>query len=319
MSPAFSVGPALKNWFASRWFAPRRRPLRAVKKSPFYRLPLSLEQLEDRTVPAGASLNQWSNLGAAWQNGNLNQNSAALLEGDSVPYQDLFNGLNVGPGNNYVFTIQWETTNSGLHALDYLTSYDYTWNGGSGSGTTVDGHALDGSGLPMSTPFTTFQVPTDPNINSGPASNFMINGRTPVGSPTNPPNQFVRMYGATLTGVSGYMTYPLVGNSFQTLSFSFTTAPTASVPNPVSNPVLLWGGHIASQLDWGPGSGAANISGSPYHMSQQGLTLNGVRQRRRVPGSRAPGRRGHLPHHPRGQQGCQPDFAKPELRLHEHP
>jgi hypothetical protein len=205
MSPAFSVGSALKNWFASRWFAPRRRPLRAVKKSPFYRLPLRLEQLEGRTVPAAPtfaalSASQWSNLGAAWQNGNLNQNSATLLEGDSVPYRDVFNGLNVGPGNNYVLTIQWQTTNSSLHALDYLTSYDYTWNGGSGSGTTVDGHALDGSGLPSSTPFTTFQIPIDPNINSGPASNFMINGRTPVGSPTNPPNQFFTMYGATVVG-----------------------------------------------------------------------------------------------------------------------
>src|SRR5262249_30560573 len=32
--------------------------------------------------------------------------------------------------------------------------------------------------------------------------------------------------------------------------------------------VLTWGGHIASQLDWGPGNGAGTISGSPYHMSQ---------------------------------------------------
>jgi uncharacterized repeat protein (TIGR01451 family) len=272
MSPAFPVGFALKNQLASRWFRPRR-PLRALEKPPCYRL--RLEQLEDRTVPAAADLHQWSNVGANWQNGNLNHNQAILLEGDSVPYQDQFNGLSVGPRNNYVFTIQWQTTNMGKHALDYLTSYDYTWNGGSGTGSSVDGHALDGTGLPSSTPFTTFQIPIDPNINSGPPSNFMINGRTPVGSPTNPPDQFFTMYGATLTGVFGYTTYPLTGTTTQTLSISFTTAPTASVPNPVSNPVLLWGGHIASQLDWGPGSGAGSISGSPYHMSQESLTLNG--------------------------------------------
>jgi hypothetical protein len=223
-----------------------------------------------------ASLGQWSNLGAAWIHGDLNPSKATLLEGDSVPYQDQFSSLNVGPGNNYVFTFQWQTTNSSLHAQDYVTSYDYTWHGGSGSGTTVDGHELDGTGLPSSTPFTTFQIPTDPNINSGPASNFMINGHTPVGSPTNPPNQFVTLYGATLTGISGYMTYALTGTTFQTLSISFTTAPTGSVPDPVSNPVLLWGGHVASQLDWGPGSGASGIPGSPYHTVQQSLTLNGV-------------------------------------------
>src|SRR5262249_5532439 len=51
MSPAFSLGSALRNWFASRWFAPGRRPPRAVKKSPIDRLPLRLEQLESRTVP----------------------------------------------------------------------------------------------------------------------------------------------------------------------------------------------------------------------------------------------------------------------------
>ena len=52
MAPAFSVGSALKNWFASRWFAPRRRRRRAVKKSRFYRLPLRLEPLEERTTPS---------------------------------------------------------------------------------------------------------------------------------------------------------------------------------------------------------------------------------------------------------------------------
>jgi uncharacterized repeat protein (TIGR01451 family) len=252
-------------WFAPHSVRPRKRRT-AGRPAPRSRWCVPrLEALEDRTAPAaGVSASQWSNLNAAWQNGNLNANQATLFEGDSVAYRDVFSGLTVGPGN-YVITITWQTTNSGLHALDYLTSYDYTWNGGSGSGTSVDGHALDGTGLPSNTPFTTFQIPVDPNINSGPASNFMINGRTPVGSPTNPPNQFFTMFGATITGASGYTTYPMTGNTNQTLSISF--AP--SVPNPV----LVWGGHIASQLDWGPGSGASSIPGAPYHMSQVSLTL----------------------------------------------
>jgi hypothetical protein len=50
MSPAFPVGSSRKSWFASRWFAPGRRPRRAVKKSPLHRPPPRLEQLEDRTV-----------------------------------------------------------------------------------------------------------------------------------------------------------------------------------------------------------------------------------------------------------------------------
>jgi hypothetical protein len=45
-----------------------------------------------------------------------------------------------------------------------------------------------------------------------------------------------------------------------------------------SNPVLAWGGHIASRLDWGcagaPQS-ASGISGSPYHMAIVGMIVNG--------------------------------------------
>jgi hypothetical protein len=184
----------------------------------------------------------------------------------------VFTGLAVG--GTYTITLGWDTTESSLHALDYLTSYDYTWNGGSGSGVSVDGRALDGTGLSPNTPFTTLQIPVDPNINNAafPATNFMINGRTPVGSPTNPPNQFFTMFGADLTAASGYQLYPMTGNTAQTLSITFTaTSPTA---------VLVWGGHIASELDWGPGTGAGTISGSPFHMRQ--VTFSG-------PGASNPG------------------------------
>src|SRR4029077_17721362 len=34
----------------------------------------------------------------------------------------------------------------------------------------------------------------------------------------------------------------------------------------VGNPVLAWGGHIASRADWGANNSAVAISGSPYHM-----------------------------------------------------
>jgi LPXTG-motif cell wall-anchored protein len=45
-----------------------------------------------------------------------------------------------------------------------------------------------------------------------------------------------------------------------TITFTITAAtdPTAT---------LFWAGHIASELDYGPGSGAGSISGAPYHFS----------------------------------------------------
>jgi fimbrial isopeptide formation D2 family protein/LPXTG-motif cell wall-anchored protein/uncharacterized repeat protein (TIGR01451 family) len=50
-----------------------------------------------------------------------------------------------------------------------------------------------------------------------------------------------------------------------TITFTITDAtdPTAT---------LLWTGHIASELDYGPGSGAGSISGAPYHFSLTSTT-----------------------------------------------
>src|SRR5262249_14914814 len=100
-----------------------------------------------------------------------------------------------------------------------------------------------------------------------PATNTMINGHTQLAG------QVFKLFGGTILGVNvtgpppGYQTYALTGTTMQTLNVQFTAS--------VANPVLLWGGHIASRLDWGPGNSASFISGSPYHMSQDSLYLNG--------------------------------------------
>jgi hypothetical protein len=49
------------------------------------------------------------------------------------------------------------------------------------------------------------------------------------------------------------------------MSITFTE-PTANAPI-----VIAWGGHIASQGDWGFGNSASAISGSPYHMALDSL------------------------------------------------
>jgi hypothetical protein len=227
-----------------------------------------LECLESRVTPAAtASLSQWQNVAGGWVNGDLNPQKASLFEGDSVAYQESFTGLKTGSSNVYKFTIQFDTTKAGQHAQDYLTSFDYTWHGGSNSGTSADGHELDGTTTPAGTPFLTAAIPSDPNINPGPSSpnfstNTMLLGHSPVAGS-------FKMFGATSLSVvaSSYQIYPLTGTTFQTLTVSFTTS--------IANPTLLWGGHIASRLDWGPGNSASFISGSPYHMSQAGLTDNG--------------------------------------------
>ena len=57
-----------------------------------------------------------------WENGNLNGSKAHYLEGQSVPYRLKLTDLNVG--TFYNVQIEWDTTQGGDHALDYLTSFD---------------------------------------------------------------------------------------------------------------------------------------------------------------------------------------------------
>ena len=48
----------------------------------------------------------------------------------------------------------------------------------------------------------------------------------------------------------------------------------------MTNPVLAWGGHIASRQNWGAGNAAVNIPGSPFHMRLIALNGSGGNQDR---------------------------------------
>ncbi|MDI1242116.1 MAG: hypothetical protein PSX80_09370, partial [bacterium] len=80
---------------------------------------------------ASANLDQCANgslgfevvcLGAAWENGNLNENKAHYFEGESVAYRLRLSDLST-TGTHRV-SIEWDTTEQGKHAIDYLTSFD---------------------------------------------------------------------------------------------------------------------------------------------------------------------------------------------------
>lgn len=70
------------------------------------------------------------------------------------------------------------------------------------------------------------------------------------------------------------VTAPVVGSDAQkrevTVSWTQTGDDTA---------VILFGAHIASELDHGPGTGAGSISGSPYHVSLVGANCDGLGSR----------------------------------------
>jgi prealbumin domain-containing protein len=73
-------------------------------------------------------------------------------------------------------------------------------------------------------------------------------------------------HGGTITDVSGY--------SIDTTNSDHPTSITITFTTTTASPVLVWGGHIATRLDWGLGNSAVSISGSPYHTRL--LSLDGA-------------------------------------------
>jgi hypothetical protein len=189
----------------------------------------NIDQCANDPAPSPSS-DGCSTSASQWVNGNLGPSKSAYYEGDSVPYRLLFNTLSL---TSHMVAIQWDTTQGSKHALDYLTTV-------SQSVTTAD-PCLGASGCGT---FSTFPIPPDPQVTGA--------GVTPIAGN-------FQLYGGTITGVSGY-TYSPSGFSGNT-SASITVTFTASVPNPV----LAWGGHIATRTDWGANAAAVSISGTPYH------------------------------------------------------
>ena len=218
------------------------------------------------TDPASADLDQCANGPTAapvpctldaWQNGNINQNQAHYKEGDSVPYRMKFDQLVIGGTNT--LTISYDTTKSGKHAIDYLTDYDRTETIGNNPCSGVAGCTLASE--------TTFPIPSDPRVANG--QNQVPGGGDDI---VQIPGNF-SMFGGTITAVSAYtVTGTYAGDSTTVLTITFTSS--------VTNPVMAWGGHIGTRLDWGAANSAINISGSPYHMRLEALNGGGGNQDR---------------------------------------
>ncbi|HET7113714.1 MAG TPA: hypothetical protein VFI57_08725, partial [Pyrinomonadaceae bacterium] len=223
------------------------------------------------TDPANADLDQCGNGPPsapvpctldAWQNGNVNQNQAHYSEGHSVPYRMKFDQLVIG-GTNTV-TISYDTTKNGKHALDYLTDYDRTENVGNNPCSGVAGCTLASE--------TTFPIPLDPRVANG--QNQVPGGGDDI---TQIAGNF-SMFGGTITAVSAYtVSGSYAGDSTTSVTITFTSD--------VTNPVMAWGGHIATRLDWGVTNSAINISGSPYHMRLEDINGGGGNQDRSLSAS----------------------------------
>jgi hypothetical protein len=165
----------------------------------------------------------------AWENGNLGETNSHYREGDSVPFRAVMTNLDTSITHTLV--IQYDTLQSGKHAYDYLTSYNAT--------ETNANPTADISGT---TAGNCFPIPVDLTIAfANPGS-------------TQEPG-CISIWNGTITNIQ-YGATDTEGQRSVIVTFT-ATDPTV---------VIAWGGHIASQIDWGAGNSASAISGSPYHM-----------------------------------------------------
>ncbi|MFM8441038.1 MAG: hypothetical protein ACKN97_07095, partial [Acidobacteriota bacterium] len=181
--------------------------------------------------------------GAAWQNGNLNSSQASYIEGQSVPYRIKIGGLTVG--SQTTLTIEWDTTQNGKDAIDYLRTYNV-------SATGADA-CTDFLGAGNCGTSSTYAIPVDPNVTKGP------DGTLGNSDDITQKAGVFTLWGGTINSVSGYtLSGTYAGSSSTSIDITFT-------PSSV-DAVLAWSGHIATRDDWGLGRSAGSINGSPYHM-----------------------------------------------------
>jgi uncharacterized repeat protein (TIGR01451 family) len=197
----------------------------------------------DQCRNGGVGLTPVPCVGTAWANGNAGSSNAHYLEGDSIPYRARVTNLTAGA--SYSLSIQWDTSQNGKHALDYLTSFNRT---------EITANACSDLASVNCADVHTFPVPSDPNVSA--AGVTQISGQ-----------QFTA-YGGTITGVSPYtLNGDYTGNSSTGINVTFTADANGTV-------VLAWGGHISTRIDWGFNSSAVSIAGSPYHMRLIGFTCS---------------------------------------------
>lgn len=133
-------------------------------------------------------------------------------------------------GATNTLTISYDTTKDGKHALDYLTDYDRTESVNNNPCSGVAGCNLVSE--------NTFPIPLDPDVTKG--KDQILGNADDI---TQIPGSF-SIFGGTITGVSAYtLDGPYTGDSTRFITITFTSD--------VVNPVMAWGGHIATRLNWG--------------------------------------------------------------------
>ena len=210
---------------------------------------VSLEQCANKDLTCDSDDNA-----KQWQTGNLNHSNSTFAEGDSVPYRSGF--IHLTAGQTYLVSIEWDTTKSGKHAIDYLTSFDAT-----------ESKAFPCAGIKCGEKYDSLPIETDSHVKDEGVEQLagqffkVFGGMFPAKGKTIENTGNLCADSSCPVG-SNHGSYKLSGEYKDSSSTSVELMFTAED----STVVLSWGGHLATQKDWGEGKSASAIAGSPYHM-----------------------------------------------------
>jgi hypothetical protein len=222
--------------------------------------PLTLERCAGSSVGAIAGVKNWVN-------GNSNGSKSHWREGEFISYRTKISGITAG---THTLVLHYDTVHGGKHALDYVGSFDATETT---STTPTAFHANNNN--PCADLVGAGQMTASQCVPSSPTATRTVPAASLVncaGSAGTAPAQIAGSFklfgpaGTTLTAAT-YTAQNVVAGTGQcstTMSISFNTPTAVSTSQAL---VIAWGGHIASQGDWGVGNSASAISGSPYHMA----------------------------------------------------
>src|SRR5438093_1598354 len=190
-----------------------------------------------------------------FQNGNAGSSNSHYVESMSIPYRMVVDNLSLGP---HRLVIEWDIRNAGKHPIDYITSVDHIvphdqfhhapeivdpligLSGSFGSPST----------FPIPAPIPTLTVAGHPqpqtSFNSLPATVCEMS----IYNGTIAALTYVNNKDGNLGDLND-------SNSSTRLQIDFLAAS--------STVVIAWGGHIATEGDWGIGNSASFLNGSPFH------------------------------------------------------
>ena len=236
-SGGFTYAFTLPTWFVAKYTATATGPVSGSATTTFTDVAIgTYDQCANDDGDGYAS----GDTGCRWINGNLVKSQATYNESDATVQRLWLEGLSAG---RHTLTLQYGTTQGGKHAYDFLTSWNHSedWIAGADLCQDITGPCSLGGADQLDIP----KDPLAPNQDDG---KFTMSGADLVS--------------ATIPAIySGDYT----GNSETRITLAFDVPAPAAGQS--SNVVLWFGAHVASQLDWGTGNGAASISGSPYHVA----------------------------------------------------